>query len=58
MKQHDPQVGDIYTNTAGWHVLLLQKIMNRTNLPLFLCIYLEDGLISETTIDLFWDKVA
>jgi hypothetical protein len=53
----EPQVGEIWTSSNGWNVLLLEELDNRSSR--FSIIYLEDGLISNATIDNFyWKKVA
>jgi hypothetical protein len=55
----EPQVGEIWTSTESWHVLLLEELDKNDFGPAwFSVLYLEDGLITNARIDLFWQKVA
>lgn len=58
--EHNPQIGDIWANGNGWHVLILEKpdIYN-ANDYVFDVIFLEDGQFDRVSVDWFgWAKVA
>lgn len=58
--EHNPQIGDIWASSNGWHILLIDKPEGYDERDyVFNVIYLEDGVITNVSVDWFgWTKVA
>jgi hypothetical protein len=58
--EHNPQIGDIWASSNGWHILLVDRPDGYDDSEcVFNVIYLEDGVTSRVSLDWFaWTKVA